>query len=449
MLHEHCRKGCRIGVVEDDPVMGESLRQRLTLEGCAVDWWTTGQEAIAGLRKAGHDLVICDMRLPDMDGGSLFRETARAENAPPFFFITAYGEIDQAVALMRSGASDYLTKPFAMDDFLGRVKALLGRKDRSSDEEPTLGLSNAMRAVENLLRRVADLDSALLITGETGAGKEVCARFVHQISPAAPRPFMAVNCAAIPDDLLESELFGHEKGAFTGAQARHLGYAERARGGVLFLDEVGDMPPPLQAKLLRLIEDRSFYRVGGERSVPFEARLICATNQDLEAAVRRGAFREDLFFRINVIPVAVPPLRERSADISLLLHRFVHEFAALMSREVEGVSALAEEAALAHDWPGNVRELRNRMERAVALAHGPWIMPGDLFPEVGHGREGAASEIVSLSEVKDAAERRQILRALQATNGQVMKAAELLGVSRTTLWEKMRRLKIEAGGPAA
>jgi DNA-binding NtrC family response regulator len=432
-------------VVEDDPVMGESLLQRLSLEGCRVDWWTTGREALAGLRKLEHDLVICDMRLPDMDGGTLFRESVREENAPPFFFITAYGEIDQAVALMRAGASDYLTKPFAMDDFLGRVKALLGRKERLEVSEPTLGTSDAMRGVEHLLRRVADLDSALLITGETGAGKEVCARFVHQISPAVQQPFMAVNCAAIPDDLLESELFGHEKGAFTGAQARHLGYAERAKAGVLFLDEVGDMPLPLQAKLLRLLEDRAFYRVGGERPVRFEARLVCATNQDLEAAVRRGDFREDLFFRINVIPVAVPPLRERQADISMLLHRFVHDFTELMGREVEGVSALAEEAALAHDWPGNVRELRNRVERAVALARGAWIMPGDLFPEVGRWREGAVCEMASLAEVKDAAERRQILRALQATEGQVMKAAELLGVSRTTLWEKMRRLKIEAG----
>ena len=446
MLHESCGKGCRIGVVEDDPVMGESLLQRLSLEGCQVDWWTTGREAIAGLRQLEHDLVICDIRLPDMDGGTLFREAVREENAPPFFFITAYGEIDQAVALMRAGASDYLTKPFAMDDFLGRVKALLGRKERLEVSEPTLGTSDAMRGVEQLLRRVADLDSALLITGETGAGKEVCARFVHQISPVASQPFMAVNCAAIPADLLESELFGHEKGAFTGAQARHLGYAERAKAGVLFLDEVGDMPLPLQAKLLRLLEDCTFYRVGGERPVRFEARLVCATNQDLEAAVRRGDFREDLFFRINVLPVAVPPLRERQVDSSLLLHRFVHDFAALMGREVEGVSALAEEAALAHDWPGNVRELRNRVERAVALARGAWIMPGDLFPELG--REGAASEMASLAEVKDAAERRQILRALQATEGQVMKAAELLGVSRTTLWEKMRRLKIETGTAA-
>ncbi|GAB4392135.1 MAG: sigma-54 dependent transcriptional regulator [Kiloniellaceae bacterium] len=448
MLHENARKGCRIGVVEDDPVMGESLQQRLVLEGCAVDWWTTGREAIAGLRRQDHDLVICDIRLPDMDGGALFRETVREENAPPFFFITAHGEIDQAVALMRAGAGDYLTKPFAMDDFLARVRTLLGRKERLDDAEATLGVSDAMRGVERLLRRVADLDSALLITGETGSGKEVCARFVHQASPAAQQPFMAVNCAAIPDDLLESELFGHEKGAFTGAQGRHLGYAERAKQGVLFLDEVGEMPLPLQTKLLRLLEERSFHRVGGERPLPFQARLVCATNQDLEAAVRRGSFREDLFFRINVIPVAVPPLRERQADIPVLLHRFVAEFSGLMNREVEGVSALAEEACMAHDWPGNVRELRNRVERAVALARGTWIMPGDLFPEVGRWQEDAGGEVASLAEVRDAAERRQIQRALKATGGQVMRAAELLSVSRTTLWEKMRRLGIEAGAGA-
>ncbi|WP_299621856.1 sigma-54 dependent transcriptional regulator [Pelagibius sp.] len=437
-------EGCKIGLVEDDPVMGESLLQRLTLEGCAVDWWTTGREAMSGLRRFDPDLVVCDIRLPDMAGGALFEEAVRGVNAPPFLFITAYGEIDQAVGLMRAGAGDYLTKPFAMDDFLDRVKALLSRKDPLGVEDHSLGGSKAMRAVEHLLRRVAGLESALLITGETGSGKEVCARFVHQISPAGTEPFVAVNCAAIPDSLLESELFGHEKGAFTGAHARHLGYAERAKGGVLFLDEVADMPLPLQAKLLRLLEDRAFHRIGGERPVPFDARLICATNRNLNEAVRQGSFREDLHFRINVIPVEVPPLRERRQDVAPLLHRFAAEFAALMVRDVSGVSALAEEAALAHDWPGNVRELRNRVERAVALARGAWLMPGDLFPEVGRPEDGQAGDIATLSEVRDAAERRQILRALQATDGQVAKAADALGVSRTTLWEKMRRLQVNA-----
>ena len=435
-------EGSRIGVIEDDPIMGASLLQRLQLEGCAVDWWTSGREAIACLQRRQHDLVICDIRLPDIPGEALFRDVVREENAPPFLFITAYGEIDQAVALMRAGAGDYLTKPFAMDVFLDRVKTLLIRHDAAETGNAPLGTSTAMREVERLLRRVAGLDSALLLNGETGAGKEVCARFVHCISPAAAEPFMAVNCAAIPGELLESELFGHEKGAFSGAYARHLGYAERAGHGVLFLDEIGDLPLALQGKLLRLLQDRSFHRVGGERSVPFDARLICASNQDLESQVRRGAFREDLFFRIAVIPVTVPPLRDRPADIIALLNRFTDELADVMAREVTGVSALAEEAALAHDWPGNVRELRNRVERAVALAGGNQLMPGDLFPELNLGHAGQAAEIETLAQVRDAAERRQIQRALRLTEGQVMKAAELLGVSRTTLWEKMRRLRI-------
>ena len=437
-------EGCKIGVVEDDPVMGESLLQRLTLEGCEVDWWTSGRDAMAGLRNLEHDLVICDIRLPDMEGGRIFEHAVRAEHAPPFLFITAYGEIDQAVSLMRSGAGDYLTKPFAMDDFLDRVRTLLDRRDSPSDHGSPLGVSKAMLAVENLLRRVAGLDSALLISGETGVGKEVCARFVHEISPTQDQPFMAVNCAAIPADLLESELFGHEKGAFTGAQVRHRGYAERACRGILFLDEIGELPSALQAKLLRLVEGRAFHRVGGERPVSFDARLICATNLDLERAVSDGTFREDLFFRINVIPIHVPPLRDRPEDIPPLLHRFVGEFADLMGRALTGASALAEDAALVHDWPGNVRELRNRVERAVALARGDRLVPGDLFPELAVPEDRAGDGLSTLAEVRDAAERRQIMRALRMTEGQVMKAAALLEVSRTTLWEKMKRLGIAA-----
>jgi DNA-binding NtrC family response regulator len=440
-------EGCRIGVVEDDPVMGESLQQRLTLEGCHVDWWTSGRAAVAGLKRLEHDLVICDIRLPDMRGDQLFQQAAREPDSPPFLFITAFGEIDQAVQLMRAGAGDYLTKPFAMDDFLGRVDALLSRRRALQGAHGVLGASPAMVAVEDLLHRVADLDSALLITGETGVGKEVCARFVHRISKAAGAPFMAVNCAAIPADLLESELFGHERGAFTGAHARHLGYAERAGAGVLFLDEVAELPMSLQAKLLRLAEERAFHRLGGEHLVPFKARLVCASNQDLDQAVRGGRFREDLFFRINVIPVHVPPLRERIEDIPRLLHGFVLELAALLERDVKGASSLAEDAALVHDWPGNVRELRNRVERGVALARGRWLTPGDLFPELEAAGAGAGSGVATLAEVRDMAERRQIVRALRMTGGQIMKAADLLEVSRTTLWEKMRRLGISAEDP--
>jgi len=253
---------------------------------------------------------------------------------------------------------------------------------------------------------------------------------------------MAVNCAAIPADLLEAELFGHERGAFTGAQARHLGWAERAGEGTLFLDEIGDLAPPLQAKLLRLAEERQFHRVGGEAPVKFRARIVCATNADLEKRVQEGRFREDLFYRINVLSIAIPPLRERTADIPWLLDRFFEEFNA--GGELMGVSGLAEQAALAHPWPGNVRELRNRVERAVALALGPWLMPGDLFPE----KADAAADPAPLSSLEDArlaAERRHILLALSLTGGEIIPTAKALGISRTTLWEKMRRLGLSIG----
>ena len=436
-------EGRKIGVVEDDPIMGESLLQRLTLEGYDVDWWTCGRDAVTGIGERAHDLVICDLRLPDMHGEELYRRAIDRAETPPFLFITAYGEIDQAVRLMRAGAGDYLTKPFVMDDFLGRVEELLSRRPPLLGRMPVLGVSKAMRAVEGLLRRVADLDSTLLITGETGVGKEVCAQFVHDISAAVERPFVAVNCAAIPAELLESELFGHEKGAFTGAHTRHLGYAERARDGVLFLDEIGDLPLTLQAKLLRLIQERTFSRVGGESPVPFDARIVCSTNRNLEIAIKDGRFREDLYYRINVIPVHVPPLRERRDDILPLLHRYTEHYASAMSRTLRGVAPRAEEAALAHDWPGNVRELCNRVERAVALANGEFVSPGDLFPEVVVTPNNAIGELSTLAEVRDAAERRQILRALESTDGQVAKAAGLLGVSRTTLWEKMKRLGLK------
>jgi DNA-binding NtrC family response regulator len=248
---------------------------------------------------------------------------------------------------------------------------------------------------------------------------------------------MAVNCAAIPADLLESELFGHEKGAFTGAQQRHLGYAERAGAGTLFLDEIGDMPPALQAKLLRLIESGGFFRLGGEKPVPFQARIVAATHRKRDGSAGDGAIREDLWFRLAVLPVEIPPLRERPEDIAWLMGRLLADATARTAGRIRGFSTLAEEAALGHDWPGNVRELRNRVERAAAIAAGEWIMPGDLFPEATASRQG--SGFAPLADVRDAAERRQIIRALDETGGQIAKAAGLLSISRTTLWEKMTR----------
>ena len=426
-----------IGLVEDDPIMGESLRQGLELEGWRVAWWRSGAEAVAGIASGRPDLVVCDIRLPDMSGEEVFRRARGAPASPPFVFMTAFAQIEQAIALVKAGAEDYLTKPFDFGVLLERARRVLTEHPpRALDG--SLGPSGQMRDVEMLLRRIAPRTLPVLLCGETGTGKDVCARFLHAVSPRAAEPFMAVNCAAIPADLLESEVFGHERGAFTGAQQRHLGYAERAGAGTLFLDEIGEMPSALQAKLLRVVEERSFHRVGGQAAIPLRARLVCATNRDLPEAIRSGRFREDLYYRVNTLQVDLPPLRERPDDVTWLLSKFLDDLAD-DSGHLRGVSEPALEAAQAHAWPGNVRELRNRVERAVALSVGPWLTPVDLFPETRSAPQSRPETLSSLAAVRDAAERRQIERALRETGGQIGEAAKSLGVSRTTLWEKMRR----------
>lgn len=425
-----------VGLVEDDPIMGESLVQGLALEGLAVQWWRSGEEALAALQGGSRpDVMVCDIRLPDMNGEELFNAAPRPAAGLPFLFMTAFGDIDQAVRLIRSGAGDYVTKPFEISDLLRRLCDLLP-KSGAPLGEPVLGVSDAMEEIDAFLVRIADHAGPVLITGETGVGKEICARRLHALARPGS-PFIAVNCAAIPAELLESEIFGHEKGAFTGAQARHLGYAERARDGVLFLDEIAEMPVALQTKLLRLIEARRFSRLGGETELVFKARVVAATNRDLEAAVADGLMREDLLYRLDIFRIEIPPLRRRPEDVEWLLERFVAESCACGDRRLRGVGALAVEAALQHSWPGNARELRNRVERAAALADGVWLTPGDLFPRARG--PSAPATAAPLSEIKNAAERRAIQGALHDADGQLQKAAALLGVSRTTLWEKMRR----------
>jgi DNA-binding NtrC family response regulator len=429
----------RIGLIEDDPIMGESVAHRLDLEGYQVAWWSSGRDALAGMKQALPDLMICDIRLPDMNGEALFDRTISDAPGLPFLFITGYAQVEQAVRLMRAGAADYVAKPFAMPDFLAKVGALVHRRET---EEYALGRSAGMRRLADLVRRVAGIDSTVLFTGESGAGKEVAARFLHTQSDRAAGPFIAVNCAAIPRELLESELFGHERGAFTGAVARHVGFVERANGGVLFLDEIGDLPLALQAKLLRLLEARRFQRVGGERELTCDARIICATNADLKGAAARGEFRQDLLFRICVIEAQIPPLRQRQEDIAPLLDHFRAEFSAMFARHIAGYQPAAMNAALLHTWPGNVRELRNRVERAVALALSAWIGPEDLFPDAVPDALSPAS-FASLAAIRDQVERQHIRNALDHVGGRVEDAAKLLGVSRSTLFEKMRRLKLE------
>jgi DNA-binding NtrC family response regulator len=429
----------RIGVVEDDPVLGGTLVQRLELEGYAPVWWQTGHEALKSLSMTRPDLVVCDIRLPDMSGEDVYLQTVPALGATPFLFVTAFGEIEQAVRLAKAGAIDYIVKPYDLPALLEQIEQLIAVQPRAGG---TLGSSEAMCRVETLLRRVANLDSSLLFTGESGVGKEVAAHFVHENSTRVNEPFVAVNCAAIPSELLESQLFGHEKGAFTGAQARHHGYVERARNGVLFLDEIGELPLLMQSKLLRVIEERAFARVGGEAVHRTNARILCATNSRLEVAVAEGRFRRDLYYRINVISVEIPPLRDRPDDILALAQRFRRDFSEAFGREVYGFTPAAEQRMLRHAWPGNVRELRNCIERAVALSQASLIGVDLLFPS--ERVEPAAGLRSTLAEVRDQAERHHIRNVLTGAGGRIDETAKLLGISRSTLFEKMRRLDIRS-----
>ena len=433
----------RIGVIEDDETVGKSLVQRLELEGYSPLWWQTGRGALDQLPKARPDLVICDIRLPDMNGKDLFLRALPQLGGKPFLFVTAHAQVEDAVFLMKAGAVDYIVKPYVLPDLLGRIARLIKLEPRTAGD---LGASEAMRQLEMLLRRVADIDSSLLIIGESGAGKEVAAKFVHQVSARADEPFVAVNCGAIPNDLIESQLFGHERGAFTSAQARHHGYVERARNGILFLDEVGELPMLMQVKLLRLIQERTFTRVGGETAIKTGARIICATNTNLEAAVAAGRFRQDLFYRINVIPVVIPPLRDRSDDILPLAHGFLRDFAKEFRRDVKGFTAEAEQALVNQPWPGNVRQLRNCIERAVALSQAPRIGVDALFQaEAGDADE---APLATLAEVRDRAERQHIRAVLADAENRIDEAAKRLGISRSTLFDKMRKLDIRSGSNA-
>lgn len=434
----------KVGLIEDDMIMGESIVQRLALEGYGVDWWTSGREALGSATLRASDVVVCDIRLPDMSGEDVYRDILDVGDAPPFLFVTGYGEIDQAVRLMRMGAADYMMKPFAFEEFLLRVRDNAQKKQNSPpSEKVTLGISAPMRAARHLLDRYAPNELPVLITGETGVGKEVTARFLHKRSPFSQGPFMVVNCAAIPAELLESEIFGHERGAFTGADRQHLGYAERTKGGTLFLDEIGDMPLALQAKILRLVEDRSFYRIGGEQPIIFKGRIAAATHRDLIEASRAREFREDLYYRLAVLTLELPPLRKRPEDIIRFMGLFLEEACKSQKRTFNGYSSMTEELALEHPWRGNLRELRNRVERAVAVGNQDMIMPQDMFPDRAEASP-VTDGFAPLSGVREDAERRHIERALEASGGQVMEAARLLDISRTTLWEKMNKLRITA-----
>jgi two-component system response regulator AtoC len=450
--------GLCVLLVEDDEILCLSLEDRLRLEGIPVSVARSAGEARIKLERENIDLVVTDIRLPDGTGADLFDELSRHHPGIPVILMTAFGDVSDAVALTKAGASDYLTKPFDLQDFIAKLRRILSRiadsrliAELEGMETRTfrpgsgfLGKSMPMRRIERLVARLSGVDSSVLITGESGVGKEVVATLIHRNSRRAAAPLVKVNCAALPANLIESELFGHEKGAFTRASGRHIGRFEQAQNGTIFLDEIAEIPPELQVKLLRVLQEREVERVGGETSIPLDVRVITATQVDLDEAVRLGRFRSDLFWRLNVIHVHIPPLRERLADILYLARRFVKLHAEDMGCEVMGLSADAEAMLLSRPYPGNVRELKNVLERAVALSEGPWITANDLRPLAGDEEINPCSgEPVTLKQSVEQAELQAIYQALAHSNWGIGKAAAALGISRKNLWEKMKRYGIE------
>ncbi|HEY0823708.1 MAG TPA: sigma-54 dependent transcriptional regulator, partial [Ramlibacter sp.] len=432
----------RLCLVEDDQIMGESLADRFRLEGFEVDWHRRAGEAHRAIGRVRYDLVLTDVRLPDFTGEILYiRLLEELGKLPPFLFITGYGSIERAVALLKAGAADYVTKPFELDELVLKVRQLCRDCPPADEDEEavSLGVSPAMRKVEAVLRRVADHAATVLVTGESGVGKEYVALQLHRYaSGGAPRPFVAVNCGAITETLIEAELFGHEKGAFTGAARQRKGVFEQAHGGTLFLDEIGDMPLAMQVKLLRAIQERRIVRVGGEAAVPVDVRIICATNQELKARVEAGAFREDLFYRINVVHVRIPLLRERCDDILWFARRFLREFAQLHGGPARSLSPAAEQALIAWPWPGNLRELRHCIERACILSAGPVLQPQELFEHPPGDLLAQRHASGTLEQYIRDCERCYIQRELQRSQGQIATTAARLGISRKNLWEKMK-----------
>lgn len=434
-----------IGLVEDDLIMGESLTQRLELEGYRVSWWQAGEEALANLREAGCQVLVCDIRLPDLDGEQLFRRALPDLGATPVIFITAFGEVEQAVRLMRAGADDYVTKPFEVEALLRKLALLCAREIAAGSDlrgREALGCSVAMRKVEAELQRVKDASTPVLILGETGVGKEVAARQLHDTSIRRELPFVVVSCGTMPVERAESVMFGHERGAVPGSRAGHTGLVEQAEGGTLFLDEVSSLPAAVQGKFLRLLEDGTYRKLGGTQELVSTARIVSSSNADLPKLVAQGSFRTDLYYRLNAVELHIPPLRARPEDIVPLTEHIIAQIARRTGGRIPSLTAAARAALCDHPWPGNIRELRNRVERALGLSGGATQLSAQaLFPEQTL-LVSPESRIASLAEARERAERLQIEEAIRQTGGEIGKAATLLGISRTTLWEKMRRLHI-------
>lgn len=439
--------GAQICLIEDDAIMGESLCDRFELEGFVFDWWRTGAEAREALKTRHYAVVISDIRLPDVGGDELYLELQGQQGIqrlPPWLFITGYGAVDRAVDLLKAGAADYITKPFDLDALIDKLSQLLTPSHTPHEGEAKLGVSAAMRRIEDLLPRLASQANSILITGESGVGKEVVAREIHRLAQIDEQtPFVAVNCGALSEGLLEAELFGHEKGAFTGALRARAGVFEQANDGTLFLDEIGDMPLSMQVKLLRAIQDRKIVRVGGEQAIPVKLRLICATHRDLREMVDEGSFREDLFYRIHVIQLRIPPLRERREDIIWLAQRMLSEYCSDNPGDARRFTAQMEQALLRHPWPGNIRELKHAIERACILGPDNTMMLDNLF-DTALSDSIPGEEEEKLTDYLRQCEQGYIRDALERHGGRISETANSLGISRKNLWERMKRLGIES-----
>jgi nitrogen regulation protein NR(I) len=457
-------------IVDDEPNLRKILSAQLSRDGYDVLTAEDGEQGLLLLREHHIDLVITDLKMPKVDGMTLLKRALEEEPELPIVLITAHGTIDTAVEALKTGAFDFVTKPFDKDEVRQIVaKALKTRELRGHDATPTsgsarfgiIGSSPGITELYAILERVADTPTTVLITGESGTGKELVARALHEHSSRKDKPFIKVNCAAIPKELIESELFGYERGAFTGAVASKPGRFELANGGTLFLDEIGEIPIEMQVKLLRALQESEFERVGGIKTIRVDVRLVAATNRDLKKLIAVGNFREDLFYRLNVVPIRLPALRERTSDIPPLVEHFLTKFNERLRKHVSGVEPAAMELLVQYPWPGNIRELENVVERAVLFCDTQELRTSDLPPEVrgipamanvplpeadlqaALASEGGLKEHVKVAMSR--LEKELVSRALQQTSGNVTHAARLLKISRKGLQLKMKELGLREG----
>ena len=459
-------------IVDDEPNLRKILSAQLTRDGYDVLTAEDGEQGLALLKEHHIDLVVTDLKMPKVDGMTLLKTALEEDPELPIVLVTAHGTIDTAVEALKSGAFDFVTKPFDKDEVRQIVaKALKTRELRGADATPTpssrgarfgiIGTSPGIAELYSILERVADTPTTALITGESGTGKELVARALHEHSSRKDKPFIKVNCAAIPKELIESELFGYERGAFTGAVASKPGRFELANGGTLFLDEIGEIPIEMQVKLLRALQESEFERVGGIKTIRVDVRLVAATNRDLKKLIAAGNFREDLFYRLNVVPIRLPALRERTSDIPLLVEHFLVKFNERLRKKVEGVDREAMDLLVSYPWPGNIRELENVIERSVLFCDTNMLTTNDLSPEVrgiaalsnvpvtdadlqaALASEGGLKEHVKVAMSR--LERELVSRALSQTNANVTHAARLLKISRKGLQLKMKELGLREG----